>query len=321
MKKSELMKSASLTFNKIGFKIQKKSPELLVVVGIVGIVVSTAMACKATTKAGEIANETKASIDEIHSASENGVTKAGETYTAEDTKKDLTITYIQTGVKFARLYAPATILGFSSIACIILSHRILKKRNVALAAAYTALDQSFKDYRGRVIDRFGEAVEKELRYNIKAKEVERIVVDENGAEKTIKEIKSVTPSNWDPSHYSPYARLYDDKRSGWMKDPEVTRMFLKNIQTQANNKLSARGHLFLNDIYEMLGYPLTDYGQTVGWIYDLKYPNGDNFVDFGIFDVLCERDPEDGGDYIEGFILDFNVAGDITGDLATHQYI
>ena len=131
------------------------------------------MACKATIKASEVAEETKETIDEIHEAEANGITKAGKDYSAEDTKKDLTTAYIQTGVKYVKLYAPAVILGAASITCIVASHRVLKKRNIALAAAYTTLDKSFKDYRGRVMERFGEQVEKEIRYNIKAKEIKK----------------------------------------------------------------------------------------------------------------------------------------------------
>lgn len=320
MKKNELVKSAGLMFNRIGFKVKKHSPEILVATGVVGVVVSTVMACKATIKATEVVEATKDTIDEIYDAEKNGVTKAGKTYTAEDTKKDLTVAYAHAGVMYAKLYAPAVIMGASSIACILASHRILKKRNIAIAAAYTTLDKSFKDYRGRVVERFGEQVEKELRYNIKAKEVETTVVDDKGKEKKVKEVKNVSAADWDPSQYSPYARFFDETCKGWMKDPEQTHFYLKALQAQANDRLRARGHLFLNEVYEILGFPLTDYGTAVGWIYDIKHPKGDNYVDFGLFQVRRETDSEYGLDYVEGFILDFNTVGDITGDLATHQY-
>lgn len=320
MKANELVKSAGLAVNKIGFKLQKKSPEILVITGVVGVVVSAVMACKATTKAGEIVEATNDTLAEIHDAAKDGVTKAGKEYTDEDKKKDLVITYTHAGMMYAKLYGPAVVTGAASIACILTSHRMLKKRNIALAAAYTTLDKSFKDYRGRVVERFGEQVEKELRYNIKAQEVKTTVVDEEGKKKTVKEMKNVAPAGWDPSNHSPYARFFDETHPAWMKDPEQSRFWLKALQAQANDQLKARGHLFLNEVYEMLRFPLTDYGQAVGWIYDIKNPKGDNFVDFGIFDVRREKDSEFGGDYIEGFILDFNTVGDITGDLATHQY-
>lgn len=317
---NELVKSAGLAVNKAGFELQKKSPELLVAAGIVGVIVSTVMACKATTKAGEVVEATNDSLDVIHEAAEKGITKAGKPYSTEDQKKDTTITYVHAGMMYAKLYGPAVMTGAASIACILASHRILKKRNIALAAAYTTLDKSFKEYRGRVIERFGEQVEKELRYGVKAKEVETTVVDEKGKEKKVKEIKNVAADGWDPSKYSPYARFFDAEHPMWMKDPEHNRFILKALQAQANDQLRARGHLFLNEVYEMLKFPLTDYGQAVGWIYDIKNPKGDNFVDFGIFEVRREGASEF-GDYVDGFVLDFNVVGDVTGDLATHQYL
>lgn len=319
MKKNELVKSVSLTFNKIGFQLQKKSPEILVAVGVVGVVVSTVMACKATTKAGKIAEETSNDLDDIHTAEETGVTKAGETYTKDDARSDLTQVYVHTGVQYAKLYAPAVVMGAASITCILTSHRILRKRNVALAAAYATLDKSFKDYRGRVIERFGEQVEKELRYNIKAKEIETTVVDDKGKEKKVKETVDVAAEGWDPSKYSQYARIFDESHPAYMKDAEQNKYYLLALQAQANDRLKSRGHLFLNEVYEMLGFELTKAGTVVGWIYDPKEPMGDNFVDFGMFEVCREKAVDFVNGYERSFILDFNVVGDITDALATHQ--
>lgn len=187
MKKNEIMKSVSGTVHKVGFQLQRKSPELLVGLGIIGAITSAVLACKATTKAGKIIEEANDAISTIHQANENGVTNAGETYSEQDCKKDLAVAYVQTGVKFAKLYAPSVLLGAASVASILASHNIMKKRNVALAAAYAAVDKSFKDYRGRVLERFGEQVEKELRYNIKAQEIEETVTDGKGKEKTVKD--------------------------------------------------------------------------------------------------------------------------------------
>ena len=319
MKKNEIMKSVGLTFNKIGFQIQKKSPELLVAAGIVGVVVSAVMACKATIKASEVAEETKETIDEIHEAEANGVTKAGKDYSAEDTKKDLTTAYIQTGVKYAKLYAPSVILGVASITCIVASHRVLKKRNIALAAAYTTLDKSFKDYRGRVLERFGEQVEKELRYNIKAQEIEETVTDGKGKEKQVKKTADVAEAGWDPSKYSPYAKIFDESHPDWRKDAEQNRYYLQALQAQATDKLRAQGHLFLNEVYDMLGFKRTKAGSAVGWIYDPKHPVGDDFVDFGMFEVRRAKAVDFVNGYERSFILDFNVVGDITSLLADHQ--
>lgn len=320
MKTNDIISNASLALNKIGFGLQKKSPEILVVAGVIGVVAAAVMACKATTKAGAIAETAKESIVEINEAAEKGVTKAGEEYTEEDKKKDITITYVQTGIKYAKLYAPSIVLGAASIICIFASHNIMSKRNIALAAAYTTLDTSFKKYHNKIAERFGDTVEKELRYNVKAQEIEKTVTDENGKEKKVKEVRNVAGPIWSPSEYSPYSRVFDENNPAWMKDPNQSLFYLKALQAQANDKLKAQGHLFLNDVYEMLRYPKTDYGQIVGWIYDIKNPKGDNFVDFGLFEIRQEADPELGGDYITGFILDFNAVGNILNDLGEHQY-
>lgn len=301
MKDKGIMKQV----NRIGFKLKKYSPEIFVAAGIVGIVSSAVLACKATTKVQDILEKTKNDVDIIHDSVNNESLE--EEYTAEDAKKDLTIVYTQTGVEFIKLYAPAVILGTLSIASIINSHRVLQKRNIALGAAYATVDKGFKEYRNRVAERFGEDVEKEIKYNIKAKKFEETVTDENGKEKKVKKTVNVV----DPNLYSDYARFFDDGCKGWEKDPEYNLMFLKAQQQYANDLLVSRGHLFLNEVYDMLGIPRTKAGQVVGWIYDLENPVGDNFVDFGIY----EADREKARDFVNGYersiLLDFNVDGNI----------
>ena len=192
------------------------------------------------------------------------------------------------------------------------SNNILRKRNVALAAAYTAVDRGFKEYRGRVIERFGEELDKELKYNLKAREVEEVVVDENGKETTVKKTIHTTdidPS--DPNSYSQYARFYDDGCTGWEKDSEHNLFFLKCQQNYANELLRSRGYLFLNEVYDMIGVPRSKAGQVVGWRYDEKNPTGDNYVDFGIFDIHNEKSRDFVNGYERTILLDFNVDGEI----------
>lgn len=306
MNKAELMNNVTRKFHRVAFKFKKHSPELLVVGGVVGVVGSAVMACKATTKLDTILDETKGNVDKIHHAIEHPETLP-EPYTEEDGKKDLAIVYTQAAVKVAKLYAPAVIVGGLSITAILAGHNITRKRNVALAAAYTAVDKSFKEYRGRVVERFGEALDKELKYNLKTKEVEEIVTNEDGTETVVKKTVEVA----DPNGYSVYARFFDDGCIGWTKDPEYNLMFLKDQQRYANDLLQTRGHLFLNEVYDMLGIPRNKMGQVVGWIYDEKNPVGDNFVDFGIYDVHDEAKRNFVNGYERTILLDFNVDGNI----------
>lgn len=302
--KAEIMTKAGRMMSKTALQIKKHSPEILMVAGIVGTVASTVLACKATMKVNKIMEEKEKTINDIHTCLEN----IDLDYTEEDSKKDLTIVYTQTGIKLAKLYAPAVALGVLSITSIVSGHRILKKRNVALAAAYAVVDKGFKDYRSRVVERFGEELDKELRYNIKAKEVEEVVTNENGNQKIEK--KSVIDTD-SVSKYSDYARFFDEASQFWRKDAEYNLMFLRRQQDYANEKLRTRGYLFLNEVYEMLGFKIEQCGQLVGWVYNEKNPVGDNYVDFGIYDVSDERKRAFVNGHERNILLDFNVDGPI----------
>lgn len=306
MKKLDIVSKATRTFHKAGFQLKKHSPEILVVAGVVGVVTSAVMACKATTKLNDILEESKEQIDQIHDVMEHP-DKVKAEYTEEDGKKDLAIVYTQTAVKLIKLYGPSIVLGGLSITAILTSNNILRKRNVALAAAYTAVDKSFKEYRERVVERFGKDLDRELRYNIKAKEIEETVVDEKGEEKTVTKTVEVVDQN----ACSEYAKFYDDGCLGWCKDPELNMMFLRRQQDAATERLKDKGHLFLNEVYDMLGIPRTKAGQVVGWIYDEKHPIGDNYVDFGIYDTRKEANRNFVNGYERTILLDFNVDGTI----------
>lgn len=308
------MNSVSRTFHQAGFQVKKHSPEILVITGVIGVVTSAVLACKATLKVNEVLEPAKENMDKIHEATEKGVTAAGEEYSQKDAQSDTLAVYMQTGVKLVKLYAPAVIIGTLSIAGIATSHGILRKRNIALAAAYTALDGGFKEYRERLIERFGKELDRELRYNIQAEEVEKTVTDENGEEKTVTEIVPVAK----PTGHSIYARFYDDGCLGWEKDSEKNLMTLTNMERWANECLKSYGYLFLNDVYKMLGIPCTRAGNVVGWIYDKS--KGDGHVSFGIHDGSDERKRAFVNGYERVILLDFNVDGPILNDvkLADH---
>lgn len=316
MNKLAIMNKASNLMGKTGLKLKKYSPEILVVAGVVGTVASAVMACKATLKVNDILKETKESIDSIHEcAADTSLVESGR-YSPEDVKKDLAIVYAQTGLKFVKLYGPSVILGALSITSILASNNILRKRNIALGAAYATLDQSFKDYRKRVVDRFGEAVDRELKYNIKAQKIEEMETDpETGKQKKVKKTIEVS----DGQFVSPYARFFDESSRYFEKNPELNLMFLRAEQNFANDRLKARGYVFLNEIYERLGIPTTKAGQVVGWIYDPKNGKGDNYIDFGIYDMNREKVRDFVNGYERVILLDFNVDGDILNEIETHQ--
>ena len=292
-------------YNKVSFQAAKYSPEILAGIGVVGVVTSTVLACKATMKINDVLEDAKDQLDKVKEVANDPA--FADKYNEEDAKKDTTIIYVQKGVEIVKIYLPAITVGAVSLGCLLASNNILRKRNAALGAAYATLDKSYKTYRNRVAERFGDEVEKEIRYGIKAEKVEKTVIDEDGNEVTVEEEVKVM----DPNLYSDYARFFDEASPYWQKDPEYNLMFLKAQQQYANDLLKARGRLFLNEVYEMLGIEKSKAGQIVGWVYDPVNPIGDNFVDFGIYDMSKERVRAFVNGYEPNILLDFNVDGNI----------
>ena len=305
-----IAKSVRRLFGKTKLTFKRHSPEILIITGLVGAAATTVMACKETAEATDCLDETRAKVEKVHQA----LQMSGYTYTKQDSAKDLAIIYARTGFKLARIYGPAMLMGAASTTCILGSHHIMKGRNVALAAAYAGVSKQFKEYSDRVADRFGTQVEKELRYNLSSVKATEVTVDEDGNEtKTEKEIEV---SN-ELAGYSPYAKFFDDTCMGWSRDPDMNLMFLHRQQDYANEKLQEQGYLFLNDVYGMLGLQKTQAGQIVGWTYDKNKPAGDNYIDFGIYDLYhvsdsqAERKRAFVNGYEKSIILDFNVDGNI----------
>lgn len=306
---NNLSKVATRTISMAGLSLKKHSPELLVIAGVTGVVISTIQACKATTKIGTLMEDTKDTVTKIHECHEDPSRK--EEYSDEDYKKDLVITYTRTGVELAKLYGPSVVIGTVSIGCILMSHNIMKNRNAALAAAYTAVSNSFNAYRKNVVDRFGETIDKELKYGIKQKEIETTTTDANGNPVVKKEMAPLIDDDTKPLDHSVYAKFFDEGCPDFCKDPEKNLYFLRTQERNANELLERHGYLFLNDVYKMLGIPQTRAGQVAGWIYDPKAENADSYVSFGIYDIRDERHRAFVNGQERCILLDFNVQGNI----------
>ena len=304
------MTKVTRALHSVKFKVKKHSPEILIVTGIVGVVTSTVMACKATTKVNNVIENGKRAINDVHDKAadiEAGIV-AKEEYTPEVQRKELTVAYAKTGYELVKLYAPAVTVGVLSLTAIISSNNILRKRNVALASAYAATEKLFKEYRGRVVDRFGKEIDRELRYNIKRKEIDEVTVGEDGSESTQKRSIQVVEGPL----YDEFARLFDETCPCWVKNAERNMAFLKQQERFANQKLQEQGYLFLNDVFQSLGFDKIAAGQVVGWTYDKGNPDSAGYVDFGIHDEIhVERNSRFINGYERSILLDFNHEGNI----------
>lgn len=300
--KQEIISKATRLLSSTQYQVKKHSPEILMIAGITGTIVGTVLACKATTKVSEIMEEKNKLVEDVHTCLNDKKIE----YTEEDSKRDITIIYAQTGVKLFKLYSPAIGVMALSFASIIYGHKVLKKRNVAIAAAYAAIDKGFKQYRKNVIEEFGESVDQQMRFGLKSKEVKK--KDKDG--KTVKETEYYIDPDSNPlDNISEYARFFDATSNNFEKDPEYNMMFLRRQQDYANEMLKSRGHLFLNEVYDLLDIPRSRAGQVVGWVYNKDgNTNGDNYVDFGLY-----RNDQGTRRFINGLeyniLLDFNVDG------------
>lgn len=317
MKLPAITDNVSLALGKAALSLKKASPEICLVAGIGLGIAAAVTACVSTLKVNEVVDEAKETINTIHESAEHGANPAGIEYTEDDKNKDLAIIYTQTAVKFIKLYGPSILMGGVSIALLVKGNRILRSRNVALAAAYTAIDKAYSEYRNRVIKRFGEEVDKELKYGIKKEIIEETVKDENGKEKIVK--KEVETVSEDDIITSPYSKFFDESSLEWRKDANYNLMFLRRVQSVMNDRLHAKGYVFLNDVYDALDISRTPEGQTVGWVYDPDNPKLHNQIDFGIYDA----NRKSARDFVNGIerviLLDFNVDGNIMDAFKSYE--
>lgn len=294
-KLSVVKAAVSSTTGRSLLKGQKHSPVILFAAGVVGFGATVVLASKATLKLDGVITEHERKLGSVHDAHE--LNKLGKNdYTEKDLKHDKAALKLRFIKDVSKLYAPAAVVGIASVAALTGSHVILTKRNTGLMAAYATLDQSYKEYRKRVEERFGTDVDRELKYGVEKADL--AVVDEQTGEVAVQNTKfGKKPSQ--------YARIWSkDTSTSWSPQADYNLVTLRAHQSYANETLRLRGHVMLNDVYDMLGLDRTPDGFIVGWVKG----NGNDFIDFGIFDR------EDRFiDFMTGregaILLDFNVDG------------
>lgn len=308
---STAIRKGSLLMLKLG----KHAPTILAIAGTTGVVATIILATTKTYKhAPDIIDRHNHMMDSIKEAK----VRHGESYTAKDAREDTLATYLQTGGELGKVYWPVVALGTLSVGCLLGGQHILTKRNVALSAAYKLAQDAFKGYRERVAAELGEEQDFHFANDTVYEKAKTEVVDEDGTvhkkNGQIQRLKSGVPS-------SMYARLFakqvfDTENGGYEGSSQWSPQFEYNLSNLvlknawANEHLQARGYLFLNDIYDELGFPRTKAGQLVGWVSNGK---GDNYISFGReFEALtARRNGYLAAKQENAILLDFNVAGEI----------
>jgi hypothetical protein len=285
------------TFGRQILLSQKHAPTVMVGLGVIGIVATAVMASKATLELDGILTEAHVDLARTEEAAE----KMPEEYPPDMKKRDTIIVYTRAVKKITRLYASTIFMGAISISLILGAHSILMKRNAGVMAAYAVLDKGFNEYRARVRKEFGDEKEYELRHGMVSEEKLEPHLAADGV--MTHEIVFVRKKDEDPSVY---ARYFDDHNSNWVEEVMYNKIFLQGQQVWANIQLDARGHLFLNEVYDALGFPRTSAGAVVGWV--KRSEDGDSKVDFGLFVNSMRGRKWINGD-CEAYLLDFNVDG------------
>lgn len=260
---------------------QAHSPEILIGVGIVGMVTSTVLACRATLKAKDVVEQRKASLAELREVKEAPENADGALYSDEDYKKETRAINLQTGMKVVGLYLPAVTVGVLGASCFIKSNDIHRKHEASLTAAYMSVDQLFKKYRERVKEELGEDADDRFRYGAKTIEVEKEVADENGKVKKKKEKVDVL-EEFDSEH-ADFTILFDCKSINWDNDPHYQQAIVKDAMANLNIKLQRRakinhgvGYLRFTEVYEELHIPRPTFIDknfaNFGWVLDYNDP-------------------------------------------------
>lgn len=312
MSKFELLNKinakAARVLGRTGLVIQKKTPEILLGLGIAGFVGTVVLASKATLRADEVLEYHNRKIKDIKEA--RAVVEAdpeGELdYDDKLYRQDLAFQYIRTSGKMLKLYAPSIALGALSLACILTSRNIMQKRYLGAVAAYNAVSGAFEEYRKRVREEYGEQLDRHFRYGAEYGKIDVTHIDENGKKTKEKvETENINSANVYPGDIS--ARFFDDSNPNWKRDPSLSLMFIRSQQNYLNDVLRTRGHVFLNEAYDALGFPHTPEGALLGWIAG----EGDNWIDFGLYD----NDREKSRRFVNGddnvVLLEFNHDGPI----------
>lgn len=282
--------------------LSKHSPRILFAAGVVGVGATVVLASRATLRSQKILHQHRHAVETASTLYNNPeLNTTGEEYTAGQYKRDLATIYTTTTLQLSKLYGPSIVIGVASIAALTGSHVVLSRRYAGITAAYTAMHKGFDEYRRRVVEQFGSDKDKELRYGL----VDKTIVEEDDVEGPVtRTVKGLAEGN-----YSIYARMFEKgATTAWNPEPGYNRQFIMCQQQYANQLLQSRGHVLLNDVYDMLGLKRSPEGCIVGWVLG---DCGDGYIDFGVFEGDRYMGMEFVKDNERNVMLDFNVTGNI----------
>ena len=202
---------------------------ILTVMGGVGVIATTVTAVKATPKAITL------------------LEKARE-------EKGEELTKIEKVKTVGSIYIPTIVMGVGTITCIFGANVLNKRTQAALVSAYALVDNSYKEYKQKLKELYGEEAHEEI--------VNAIAV-EKAREVGITAGSLCTNTCLTDSEACGEPVLFYDEWSGRYFESTIEQVI--TAEYHLNRNFTLRGYSFLNEFYLFLGLEPTDYGGTVGW--------------------------------------------------------
>lgn len=209
----------------VRLSVSRHSPEILIGIGITGMITTTVLAVKATPKALLLMEERKKELD---------VEKLTPVETVKTTWK---------------CYVPAAVSGVASIACLIGSNSVNAKRNAALATAYKISETAFSDYRNKVIETIGEKKEKTVRDKVSEEQVKN---------NPVKHTEIIVTGKGKTLFYDNHSGRY------FYSDLELIKRAANKLNRDIITDPFDSG-VTLNQFYEEIGLSGTATGDALGW--------------------------------------------------------
>lgn len=218
-----------------------------------------------------------------------------------DNDDDIENKNIEKALMLCKLYVTPATLATSSAILGFGAFTKMRGRYLGAVAAYNGVKFTFDKYRERVINNEGK--EKDFEYMYGADYV--VNSDQNNKETKEQHVDSIVPG------LSQYAIIWDkylpdgSVNPNWDENTNFNYMFLRTQEAIMNDLLQSRGHVFLNEVLEAIGYPHTQAGAVVGWVKGY----GDDLIDFGLYNNETEKIKRFVNGNPNTIILDFNVDG------------
>lgn len=242
------MQKPNLTkvFNGVKIATVKHSPEILMGIGITGMVTTTVMAVRATPKALMLieTEKRKLNYELLEEAKKSG----------SDVCNQITRLEAIDLVKVTwKCYIPAGITGIVSIACLIGASSVNARRNAALATAYTLSETTLRDYQKKVIETIGEKKEQTVRDAVAKEHIGRDPVEN-------KEVIFSGRGN---------TLCYDSISGRYFRSDMDA---IKKAENELDARLRNEMYISLNEFYYEIGLePLRVIGDDLGWNIDSGY--------------------------------------------------